>query len=40
MTRNEYEGTLRVYFTQTDRNSPEKKDFDYIIKLTTTECHI
>ena len=40
VNRNEYEGTLRVFFTQTDRNTQEKKDFDYIIQMTTTECHI
>lgn len=38
--RDEYEGTLRVFFTQTDRDTQEKKEFDYSIKMTTTRCHI
>ena len=33
--RNE-EDYMRVYYTQTDRDTGEKKDFDYKISLTTT----
>lgn len=29
---------LRIYYTQTDRDTNEKKDFDYKIPLTTTPC--
>jgi hypothetical protein len=29
---------LRIYYTQTDRYTNEKKDFDYKIPLTTTPC--
>lgn len=29
---------LRIYYTQTDNNSGEKKDFDYRIPLVTTPC--
>jgi len=29
---------LRIYYTQTDNYSGEKKDFDYKIPLTTTPC--
>ncbi len=29
---------LRIFYTQTDNNSGEKKDFDYKIPLTTTPC--
>lgn len=29
---------LRIYYTQTDRDTEEKKDFDYKIPLTTTPC--
>ncbi len=32
------EGYLRIYYTQTDRDTDEKKDFDYKIPLTTTPC--
>jgi len=31
--------SLRVYFTQTDRNTGESKDFDYNILLATTPCN-
>lgn len=30
---------LRIYYTQTDRYTEEKKDFDYKIPLTTTPCN-
>ncbi len=29
---------LRIHYTQTDRDTEEKKDFDYKIPLTTTPC--
>lgn len=29
---------LRIHYTQTDRDTDEKKDFDYKIPLTTTPC--
>ena len=29
---------LRVYYTQTDNHTGEKKDFDYRIPITTTPC--
>jgi len=29
---------LRIHYTQTDRDTNEKKDFDYKIPLTTTPC--
>jgi len=32
------ENHLRITYTQTDRESGEKKDFDYKIPLTTTPC--
>jgi hypothetical protein len=32
------DGHLRIHYTQTDRNTQEKKDFDYKIPLTTTPC--
>jgi hypothetical protein len=32
-------GEARVYFTQTDRNTGEKKEFDYKIPLVATTCH-
>jgi hypothetical protein len=31
-------GYLRIHYTQTDRDTNEKKDFDYKIPLTTTPC--
>ena len=34
-----FEQHLRIYYTQTDRYTEEKKDFDYKIPLTTTPCH-
>lgn len=33
------ENYFRIHYTQTDRDSGEKKDFDYRIPLTTTPCH-
>ena len=33
------DGYLRIYYTQTDRSTEEKKDFDYKIPLTTTPCY-
>jgi hypothetical protein len=30
---------MRLSYTQTDRDSGEKKDFDYCILLTSTPCH-
>lgn len=35
MSGNNY---LRIHYTQTDRDTSEKKDFDYKIPLTTTPC--
>lgn len=32
------ENYFRIHYTQTDRDSGEKKDFDYKIPLTTTSC--
>lgn len=32
------EDYLRIHYTQTDRDTGEKKDFDYKIPLTTTPC--
>lgn len=32
------ENFLRIHYTQTDNNSGEKKDFNYKISLTFTEC--
>lgn len=32
------DGYLRIHYTQTDRGTEEKKDFDYKIPLTTTPC--
>lgn len=32
------DGYLRIHYTQTDRDTNEKKDFDYKIPLTTTQC--
>ena len=32
------EGYLHIHYTQTDRDTDEKKDFDYKIPLTTTPC--
>jgi hypothetical protein len=31
-------GYMRLIYTQTDRESDEKKDFDYQVQLTTTPC--
>ena len=33
------ENYLRIHYTQTDRYTEEKKDFDYKIPLTTTHCN-
>lgn len=33
------EPNMRLYYTQTDRTTEEKKDFDYKVPLTTTPCH-
>ena len=33
------EGYLRIYYTQTDRGTGEKKDFDFKIPLLTTPCN-
>lgn len=32
-------GYLRIYYTQTDNSSGEKKEFDYKIPLTSTPCY-
>lgn len=32
-------GYIRVYFTQTDRATQEKKDIDYSIRIIATPCH-
>lgn len=32
------EGYMRLVYTQTDRETEEKKDFDYQVQLTTTLC--
>jgi len=37
--KNDQTRTLRVHFTQTDRYTWEKKNFDYIIRLTHTCCN-
>lgn len=34
----EGENYMRIHYTQTDRDTQEKKDFDYKIPLTTTPC--
>jgi len=36
---NEYEKYARFYYTITDRNSGEKKDYEYKVQLTTTPCN-
>lgn len=36
---NENEPSIRFVYTQTDRNTGEKKDFNYKTKLTTTPCN-
>lgn len=33
------ESYLRIWYTQTDRSTDEKKDFDYKIPLVTTSCN-
>lgn len=33
------ENYLRIYYTQTDRDTGEKKDFDYKVPLETTPCN-
>lgn len=35
----EGEQYVKFFYTQTDRNTGEKKDFDYKIPLTTAPCH-
>lgn len=35
----QYEECIKFSYTQTDRDSGEKKDFDYKIQLTTTPCN-
>ena len=32
-------GSLRLYYTQTDQESGQSKDFDYKILITSTPCH-
>src|SRR5579864_2994908 len=34
----EDEGYLRIYYTQTHRDTGESKDFDYKVPLTSTPC--
>jgi len=36
---NEEDQYIRLYYTQTDRQTEEKTDFDYKIPLTTTPCY-
>lgn len=38
--KDDYEGTLRVSFTQTDRSTSEVKKHDYNIQLVSTPCHL
>lgn len=33
------ENHLRIYYTQTDNSTGEKKDFDYKVQLEKTPCH-
>lgn len=33
------ENYLRIYYTQTDNSTGEKKDFDYKVQLEKTPCH-
>jgi len=39
LTNEEYEKHLRLIYTQTDYDTEEKKDFNYKIPLTTTDCY-
>lgn len=36
---NEYEQYVRFVYTQTDRHTGEKSDYDYKVSLTTTDCY-
>lgn len=38
VSTNDEDNYLRIHYTQTDRDTQEKKDFDYKIPLTTTPC--
>lgn len=40
LSKGETEGNLRVTFTQTKRDTWEKTDHDYTIRLVSTPCHL
>lgn len=40
LTKDDYRGNVRVYFTQTSSSTGEKKEHDYIIQLESTPCHL
>lgn len=40
LTKDNYHGKVRVYFTQTSSSTGEKKEHDYIIQLESTPCHL
>ncbi len=40
INKDDYRGSMRVVFTQTDRSSWEKKDLDYTIQLESSPCHL
>ncbi len=39
LTKDDYHGKLRVYFTQTDRDTGVETKHDYCINLESTPCH-
>lgn len=40
LTKDNYNGKVRVHFTQTSSRTGEKKAHDYIIQLESTPCHL
>ena len=40
LTKDDYRGNVRVYFSQTSSSTGEKKQHDYIIQLESTPCHL
>lgn len=40
LTKDNYHGKVRVYFSQTSNSTGEKKEHDYIIQLESTACHL
>ncbi len=40
LTKDNYHGKVRVYFSQTSNSTGEKKEHDYIIQLESTPCHL